>query len=145
MWMRRILGMLVVSACLTLVGCGQSPSEKLIGKWQYNPIGQSESSEEQSEGLFAGAVEAFGQMTTLELDFKSDQTLSAGWLRVTAPGTIYWSVGETDGDQVTLKVGGQDGNKTVDMKITFVDDDHFQFAPPGAAGKALLFERVAPE
>lgn len=109
MRMRRIVGILTAAACLGLVGCGQSPSEKLIGKWQYNPIGKAESSDEQTgevgavEGLLAGAVEAVGRMTALELEFESDQTLSAAWLHVTAPGTIYWSVGETDGDRVTLK------------------------------------------
>ncbi|MEE8451217.1 MAG: hypothetical protein V3R99_04850 [Thermoguttaceae bacterium] len=151
MWIRRIMGMLIVSTCLGLVGCGQSASDKLIGRWQYNPIGKVESSDKQTggvgtaKGLVAGAVETLGRMTALELEFTSDRTLSAGWLRVTVPGTIYWSVGEVDGDQVTLKVGGQDGKNTIDMKITFVDDDHFRFAPPGAGGKTLLFERVASE
>jgi hypothetical protein len=141
MWTRRIISLLTVSACLGLVGCGQSPSEKLVGKWQYNPIGQNES----TGGLIADSVQTLGQMAALEIEFKSDQTLLAGCLGLNIPGTIHWSVSETDGDRVTLQLSGEDGKNAIDLKITFVDDDHLRAGPPGTISGAWLFERVAAE
>jgi len=151
MRMRQIMAMLAAAACLTLIGCGQSPSEKLIGKWQCNPLDQGDPSEEPAEqvglveGLWAGTVEKLGQATALEIEFHEDQTVTGGWLLFNEPGTIYWSVGETDGDRVTLQFSRQDGESTMEVKITFVDNDHFRLAPSDAVDKTLLFERVAPE
>ena len=149
--MRRMLLPLMLAACLAVVGCGRSPSQKLLGKWRYDPIGAAGPSDEPSDGaglaeqFMAGAVDAFSAMTTMEVEFKDDGTMSANWMLVTSDGTIHWKVVEVEADQVTLTLSGQDGRNAVDTTITFVDDDHLKFAPPGAAGKTLLFERVVSE
>lgn len=148
--MQRSSLMIVLPICLGLVGCGPSAAEKLLGKWRYDVTKAMRDTMEEQQGpqpgqpTLLGFMDALGMNLEVEVHFKEDGTLklSAGGDGKWEMASRTWEVVGVDGQKLTLELGRLDDGETVTREITFLDDDHLEFAPPGLQNHKLVFARV---
>ncbi len=123
---------LMVLLSLTLAGCGNSATKRLIGKWKWDPL--------------KGIAKDFGIQTEMGMifEFKSDQTLNVSATGIPAPfsGSMTWKTLESQGDKLTIEITNPKENTPSKVQITFTDNDHLQFIPPDMKTKPMEFERV---
>lgn len=151
--MPRCWLIVVLSGCLCIAGCGPSASERLVGKWKYDVAEAAKDKIQDSDVPHAvgkpllGIMETIGARLEMEIEFKADgtMTISAGGDQKLEVVSRTWEVVEAEGDQVTLRLGKPGDPNSMNRQVTFVDDDHFEFAPPGLGGKTLLFARTKEE
>ena len=143
---------LMVLLALTLFGCGNSASQRLIGKWKYD-FAKAAAKEagtmmgENKDGKAAAALgiaQAMGMKMEMIIEFKSDQTANVATTGMPFPftGPMAWTTLDSQGDKLTIEITNPQDKKTSKVQITFIDNDHLQFSPPDANAKSMEFERI---
>jgi uncharacterized lipoprotein NlpE involved in copper resistance len=148
--MARIRLIALILMVLTLAGCGNSASNRLLGKWKCDfTKALLKQMGEKSQGNSAAALgiaQAFGANTTMEMtiEFKSDQTGNVSTTGIPFPfdGAITWKTIESQGDKITVEIANPKEKQTSKLQITFLDNDHLRFSPPNTEAKSMEFERV---
>ena len=151
--MHRVSLTIALLACLGLAGCGQSASQRLVGKWKSDLAKAAKGAVWETDGpasatgTMLGLAEAVGMKMEMEIEFKADQTMttSATWFWTETSGTMDWEVARVDGGTVTVAIRWPDDRNATELQIIFVDEDHFQLAPPGGGGKSFVFTRLKEE
>jgi hypothetical protein len=146
--MAKFRWMVLVLLTLASVGCGNSASQKLIGKWKFDAAkAASKMVGDKADGKAAaalGMMQTMGMKMEMVLEFKADHTanFTATGIPSPFPDSINWKVIESQGDKVTVEFNNSKENKTNKVQITFTDNDHLQFSPPDSSAKSWEFERV---
>ena len=151
--MQRLSLTVVLCTCLAVAGCSPSASQKLVGKWKYDALNPAEQpdGEQDTSGAVKDAVlglaQAMGMKAGMEIEFKDDQTMttSASWLFGETSGQMRWKVVEVKDETVTVEVRRGEDQNASQWQITFIDQDHFRFTPPGTEAKSIVFTRVKQE
>jgi hypothetical protein len=126
--MLKVRLFLIVLLSITLAGCNKSAPERLIGKWKFKKL------DAISKDL--------GVNMEMIFEFKSDQTgnfTTTGLLPFAGP--ITWKTLETKGNNLTIEITNPKEKIPGKVQITFTDNDHILFSPPGSMGKSMEFER----
>jgi hypothetical protein len=138
---RPLLAGLVLTAAL-LTGC--SPAGKLVGKWEADMSGV-QSQIEKSGNPLAGALAGMMSMLKVEAEFKADGTCTIGGsvLGQSGSNSGTWRYVKTDGSVLVVMVKGN-GAEEKELRLNFVDNDHFEMVPPEGTGggQKLPFVRV---
>ncbi|MHC4181139.1 MAG: PAP/fibrillin family protein [Planctomycetota bacterium] len=156
--MKRLSLIVALLGCLLAAGCGQSASERLVGKWAYDVLERAQGTDGEqgaaggAKEAILGVAQAMGVTAGMEIEFRDDQTvtMSASLFRAKTPlsskrGSMHWKVAKEEGETVTVEIrlpGDQNARK---LEVTFVDEDHLRVAAPGTGGKSFVFTRVKQE
>lgn len=132
---------------LTLAGCGNSGSNRLIGKWKFDAAKMLSKAKEGESGnapAGLGIAQAMGMKLEMVIEFKSDHTvnMTATGIPVPFPGDITWKPVKTEGEKLTIAFVNSKENKSNDVEITFIDNDHLRFSHPSSNMQSMEFERV---
>ena len=138
--MSKFRSILMVLLALTLAGCGNSASQRLIGKWKCDfakaaakAAGKmTEKEEDARAAAVLNMVQAMGMKMEMILEFKSDQTLNVTTNGIPSPfsGPMTWKTIEGQGDKLTIEITNPKEKTPSKVQITFNDNDHLQFIPP---------------
>ena len=141
---RPLLAGLVLTAAL-LAGC--SPAGKLVGKWEAD-MSQVQAQIEKSGNPLAGALAGMLAMMKVEAEFKADGTCTIGGsvLGQSGSNSGTWRYVKSEGSVLVLMVKGS-GAEEKELRLNFVDNDHFEMVPPAGTGgdQKLPFVRVKPK
>jgi hypothetical protein len=145
--MLRFQWLLVGLFALTLTGCGDSGSNRLVGKWKFDAakaIAGAAESKNVNAPAALGLAQAMGMKIEMVMDFKSDHSLNVTTTGIPAPfqGDITWKPVKTEGDKLIIAFVNAKENKSNEVQITFIDNDHLRFSPPNANMQSMEFERV---
>jgi hypothetical protein len=127
--MLKVRFILMFLLALTLAGCNKSAPERLIGKWKFKKLDV--------------ISKDMGVNMEMTFNFKSDQTgdvTTTGLLPFAGP--ITWKTLDTKGNNLTIEITNPKEKIPGKVQITFTDNDHLLFSPPGSMGKSMEFERV---
>jgi hypothetical protein len=143
MFARLPLALLTLAVAL-LSGCN-SPTAKLIGKWEADMSGV-QSQIESSGNPLAGALAGMLSMVKVEAEFRGDGTCSIGGsvLGQSNSAAARWRYVKSEGNVLVLQITPEKNGQEQELRITFVDNDHFEMVPPSASGggQKLPFKRV---
>ncbi|MCC6126373.1 MAG: hypothetical protein IT426_15555 [Pirellulales bacterium] len=146
--MRKTCLILMVLFSFSMAGCGNSTSQRLIGKWKFDAAkaaGKLIGEDKDGKAAAAlGMMQAMGMKMEMVIEFKADKTANVTTTGLPSPfsGVVSWKVTEAQGDKLTIEITNPKENKTSKVQITFTDNDHLQFSPPDANAKSMEFERV---
>jgi hypothetical protein len=151
--MRQLALITPLLASLGAAGCAPTPSERLVGKWEYNLLDRAKPTGGQQQGsgglreTLWGIAEAAGLKVGMQVEFRDDQTvtMSASLFGTKPLEPMEWKVAKVDGDVMTVEIRRPSEQAARNLQITLVDDDHFRLTLPGTEDRSLLFTRVRQE
>ena len=146
--MQRRFSALFALAMLGFIGCAPSATERLIGQWKFDAAKPAAATDEKPSGLDAAKSALLGVASAIiepEIEFKRDHTLTMSFaFGAPASGPWKWKVVEEEGNQATVEIYDTRDYLLGNPRLTFLDNDHIQFAPLGNA-KMGVFRRVKAE
>jgi hypothetical protein len=146
--MRKSCLILLVLFSISMTGCGNSASQRLIGKWKFDAAkaaGKLIGEDKDGKAAAAlGMMQAMGMKMEMVIEFKADKTANVTTTGLPTPfaGTVTWKEIEAQGDKLTIEITNPKEKNPSKVQITFIDNDHLQFSPPDTNAKSMDFERV---
>lgn len=139
---RALLAAVALTAA-SLTGC--NPAGKLLGKWEAD-MSHFQAQVEKSGNPMAGALASMMSLVKVEAEFKSDGTCTIGgsMLGQTNSTGAKWRYVKSEGNVVVLMLKHDQGTDEKELRVEFVDNDHFKMVPPSGTGggESLPFKRV---
>lgn len=129
---------LALLICLFATGCGGAGA-KLVGKWKVDTTGLGDAMGGQDNPAGAMAAAMAGAMAgalQMEMEFKSNGTATVSIMGQSASAT--WSVIESQGDMLTLKVKPANQSEQTST-VRFLDADTIEVTD---SGPAMRLKRV---
>jgi len=148
---RHSLVVLLVIAALpiTIVGCGNSAQDKLVGKWKASSdlneqavqlMLKDAGNDPQKLQIANATIQAY-RATTMDIEFKGDGTMiSQGEIGEIA-GT--WQVVQEQGNAVTIVTEeGDKGAQEIELSLENKNSFHVKLAGPVADFGVMRFKRI---
>lgn len=145
-----LIGLLLIAVLpITMIGCGNSAQDKLVGKWKAN----SELNEQAVQQMLLDAgndlqkvqiaesiIHAY-RATTMDIEFKDDGTMiSQGEIGEIA-GT--WQVVQEQGKKVTIVTEeGNKGAQEIELSLENKNSFYVELAGPVANFGVMRFKRI---
>ena len=145
-----LIGLLVIAVLpITMIGCGNSAKDKLVGKWKAS----SELNEQAVQQMFQDAgndplkvqiasatIQAY-RATTMDIEFKRDGTMiSQGEIGQIAG---IWQVVQEQGNKVTIVTEeGDKGAQEIELSLENKNSFYVELAGPVANFGVMRFKRI---
>src|SRR5262245_58965647 len=129
---RTLLAVVALTAAL-LTGC--NPAGKLVGKWEAD-MSHFQAQVEKSGNPMAGALASMMSLVKVEAEFKADGTCTIGgsMLGQSNSAGAKWRYVKSEGNVLVLMLKHDQGTDEKELRVEFVDNDHFKMVPPSGTG-----------